>query len=134
MLAAGFRRCSRPAGNAAAILLMCSPGLQATARLPVGQETPAAVVADSERDFDRLDASAGLRSGGAFPFDYQHLVFFPVDAEGTPSAIADLWTAASVQAGRLRAVFDDGWNYSLDMTVALFDADTLVARSQTRIS
>lgn len=134
MLAAGFRSCCRSARNATAILLACSPGLQAAAGLNDVQETPAAAVADSERDFDRLDASAGLRSGGAFPFDYQHLVFFDVDSEGRPSELANLWTAASVQAGRLRPVFDDGWNYSLDMTVSLFDADSLLARTQTRIS
>lgn len=131
MFAAGCRRCRQPVWYTAAIVLVCSPGVRAA---HVTQETPSAAVADSERDFDRLDSSAGLRSGGAFPFDYQHLVFFDVDDDGRPLADAELWTAASVQAGRLRPVFDDGWNYSLDMTVSLFDADTLVTRSQSRIS
>lgn len=96
------------------------------------QDTPAALVAASERDFDRLDSGAGLRSGGAFPFDYQHLVFFDFDELGQPTADVNLWTAASVQAGRLRGIFDDGWNYSLDLTVSLYDADTLVVRTEIR--
>ncbi len=96
------------------------------------QDTPAALVAASERDFDRLDSGAGLRSGGAFPFDYQHLVFIDFDELGQPTADVNLWTAASVQAGRLRGIFDDGWNYSLDLTVSLYDADTLVVRTEIR--
>jgi hypothetical protein len=131
MFAAGYSKRRQPFWYAAAIVVVCSSALQAA---PVVQETPSAAVADSERDFDRLDAAAGLRSGGAFPFDFQHLVFFDVDGEGIPSPVAELWTAASVQANRLRTYFDDGWNYSLDLTVSLFDADTIVATSQTRVS
>lgn len=127
-----FRICGRLAVIAAAILLLCSPHLGVAAIRPDLQETPAALVAASERDFDRLDSGAGLRSGGAFPFDYQHLVFFNLDELGEPVAEVNLWTAASVQAGRLRGVFDDGWNYSLDLAVSLYDADTLVARTEIR--
>ncbi len=131
MFAAGYRRCRQPVWYAAAIVLVCSPAIQAT---PIVQETPSAAVADAERDFDRLDASAGLRSGGAFPFEYQHLAYFDLGAEGSPSDEAKLWVAASVQADRLRGVFDGGWVYSLDIAAELYDADTLVARSESRSS
>jgi hypothetical protein len=57
--------------------------------------SPAVYVADSERDFDRLDREAGLRSGGPFSFDYQHLVYYQnqrtSDDMGAP---VTLWTAA----------------------------------------
>ena len=132
MQAFRFRICGRLAAIAAAILILCSPHLGLAAIPADLQETPAALVASSERDFDRLDSGAGLRSGGAFPFDYQHLVFFDLDGLGKPVGDVNLWTAASVQAGRLRGIFDDGWNYSMDLTVSLFDADTLVARTEIR--
>jgi hypothetical protein len=132
MQVAGFRRFGLAAPIAATFLVVCSTHLPAAIVTPNLQESPASVVAASERDFDRLDSGAGLRSGGAFPFDYQHLVFFDLDDQGDPNSGASLWTAASVQAGRLRGVFEGGWNYSLDMTVALYDADTLVARVDTR--
>ncbi len=132
MQAFRFRNCGRLAALATANIVLCSPHLGVAAIRPVLQETPAALVAASERDFDRLDSGAGLRSGGAFPFDYQHLVFFDLNGSGEPSADVSLWTAASVQAGRLRGIFDDGWNYSLDLTVSLFEAETLVARTEVR--
>jgi len=132
MQVVGIRRFGLAAPIAASFLIVCSTHLPAATDTRNLQESPASVVAASERDFDRLDSGAGLRSGGSFPFDYQHLVFFDLDDEGDPNFGANLWTAASVQAGRLRGVFKGGWNYSLDMTVALYDADTLVARTDTR--
>jgi len=132
MQVAGICRFGLAAPIAATFLVVCSTHLPAATVTPNLQESPASVVAASERDFDRLDSGAGLRSGGSFPFDYQHLVFFDLDDQGDPNSGASLWTAASVQAGRLRGVFESGWNYSLDMTVTLYDADTLVARTDTR--
>lgn len=132
MRATGFHKHGLAAPIALAFLIVCSEHLSAAVALVDAQESQASTVAASERDFDRLDNSAGLRSGGAFPFDYQHLVFFELDEQGEPTSEVKLWTAASVQAGRLRGYFDDGWNYSLDMTVELYDADTLVARTETR--
>lgn len=91
----------------------------------VAEATPVERVADAERDFDRLDASAGIRSGGPFSFDYQHLAFFPdIDPE-RPMQPVDLWTAVSVQADRIRPVFEGGWKYSLSMTVELWQDEVL---------
>ena len=113
-------------------------GSPATARSaqearPVAQEvrTAASHVAEVERDFDRLDAGAGVRSGGAFPFDYQHLVFFTGGADARDAPV-DLWTAVNVGADRVRAVFEGGWHYSLDLTVELYRADTLVLSKDAR--
>lgn len=93
---------------------------------------PAAHVADSERAFDQLDAEAGLRAGGPFSFDYQHLVFFPGDAARADEGDVDLWIAASVQADRVRGVFDGGWKYGLEMQVELWQADTLAFSRDAR--
>jgi len=100
------------------------------------QTTPAAAVqvADAERAFNRLDAGAGLRSGGPFSFDYQHLVFYPSVDSGTSGGPVDLWTAASVQADRVRGVFDGGWKYSLAMSVELWQDETLAFSRETRTS
>lgn len=135
MQASGFRRTGQAAAIAVALLIMSSPAVSATVVRPgmqESQESQASLVAASERDFDRLDSEAGLRSGGAFPFDYQHLVFFDLNEQGELTPGADLWTAASVQAGRLRGVFGGGWTYSLGMTVSLYEADSLVVSTQTR--
>ncbi|MGI9038981.1 MAG: hypothetical protein ACR2GQ_08965 [Gemmatimonadota bacterium] len=95
--------------------------------------SPAVYVADSERDFDRLDREAGLRSGGPFSFDYQHLVYYQNQrTPGETNPPVTLWTAASVQADRVHAVFDKGWKYSLDMTVELLRDDTVAYTTQSR--
>lgn len=100
----------------------------------VAEATPIERVADSERAFNRLDAGAGLRSGGPFSFDYQHLAFFPnIDPE-QPAEPVDLWTAVSVQADRIRAVFEGGWKYSLAMTVELWQDEELAFSRETRTS
>lgn len=112
-----------------------SPTIAAGAQdLPAeGQQarTVASHVADVERAFDRLDAEAGVRSGGAFPFDYQHLVFYPGGGESSGAPV-DLWTAVSVGADRVRGVFDGGWKYSLDLTIELYRADSLVYSRDAR--
>lgn len=108
--------------------LMASPHSLAAATT---QATPADSVAQAERDFDRLDAEAGLRSGGAFPFDFQYLVFYDAES-GEADGLVSLWTAASVQADRVQAVFEGGWKYSLDMAVELSQAGTVVYREETR--
>jgi len=102
---------------------------------PAGQQarTAASHVAEVERAFDRLDAEAGVRSGGAFPFDYQHLVFYPGTGQ-SPGDPVDVWTAVSVGADRVRGVFDGGWKYSLDLTVELYRADSLVLSKDSRTS
>lgn len=99
---------------------------------PLDQALPAAHVAESERAFDRLDAEAGVRSRGPFSFDYQHLVFFPGDAARADEGDVDLWIAASVQADRVRGVFDGGWKYGIDMAVELWQADSLAFSREAR--
>jgi hypothetical protein len=94
--------------------------------------TPIERVARSERAFDRLDAGAGIRPGGPFSFDYQHLAFFPTTDPEQPAGPVDLWTAVSVQADRVRAVFEGGWKYSLAMTVELWQDETLAFSREVR--
>lgn len=110
------------------------PVFIALAATPAGavviQATQADSIARAERDFDRLDAEAGLRSGGVFPFDFQYLVYYDQPTEHNDGLVS-LWTAASVQADRVRAVFDQGWTYSLDLTVELSQADTVAYSSTT---
>lgn len=128
----------------ASALLLCLPAasLQARStavqdeRLAVDQsvEQPAVHVADAERGFDRLDAEAGLRSGGPFSFDYQYLVFYPPATATGDAPLVDLWTATSVQADRVRGVFDEGWKYALDMRVELWQADTLAFEREAATS
>ena len=74
-----------------------------------------------------LVESGGLKATGAFPFDYQYLAFYG----GSPDLVA-LWAAASVEAGRIRGVFDGGWRYSLSLGLELFQDDTLVVERTRR--
>jgi hypothetical protein len=74
-----------------------------------------------------LAESGGLKATGAFPFDYQYLAFYG----GAPEVVA-LWAAASVEAGRIRGIFDGGWRYSLFIGLELFQGDSLVAESTQR--
>ncbi len=127
------RSALRVVGPALALLL-CSAPMIAAAQEGAPTAPEAAHIADAERAFDRLEAEAGLRSGGYFSFDYQHLVYFTPSRIDDPAAPVQLWTAASVQADRVKGVFDGGWKYSLDMTVELHQADTLVASSGARTS
>ena len=78
--------------------------------------------------FSELERSAGRRSGGPFPFDYQQLVFFPVGDDEV-----DLWAAVSVHAGRVRGVFQGGWKYELEMTFTLLRDGEEVARDESRV-
>jgi hypothetical protein len=78
--------------------------------------------------FAELEASAGRRTSGSFPFDFQHLAFFPNGPDGV-----ELWTAASVHAGRVRGVFEGGWVYRLAMRVELTRDGEVVASDETRI-
>ena len=126
------------AGIAPALVLWAMPGSALAVPAQdvglVAEATPVERVADSERAFDRLDASAGIRSGGPFSFDYQHLAFFPnIDPE-RPTQPVDLWTAVSVQADRIRPVFEGGWKYSLSMTVELWQDEALAFSRETRTS
>jgi hypothetical protein len=83
---------------------------------------------DSQAGFTALEASAGRRTGGSFPFDYQQLVYYPVsDSE------VDLWAAVSVHAGRVRGVFEGGWKYELEMRFTLMKDGVEVARQQSRV-
>ncbi len=91
----------------------------ATARSPGDQ---------SQEGFSDLEASAGRRTGGSFPFDYQQLVFYPVN-----ESEVDLWAAVSVHAGRVRGVFEGGWKYELGMTFALLKDGEEVARDESRV-
>ena len=74
-----------------------------------------------------LAESGGLKATGAFPFDYQYLAFYG----GSPEIVA-LWAAASVEAGRIRGVFDGGWRYSLSLRLQLFQDDSLVVEKTRR--
>ena len=74
-----------------------------------------------------LAESGGLKATGAFPFDYQYLAF-----HGGSSEIVALWAAASVEAGRIRGVFDGGWRYSLSLGLELFQDDSLVVENTRR--
>jgi len=74
-----------------------------------------------------LAGSGGLKATGAFPFDYQYLAFYG----GSPDLVV-LWAAASVEAGRIRGVFDGGWRYSLSLGLELFQDDTLVVERTRR--
>jgi len=74
-----------------------------------------------------LAEAGGLKATGAFPFDYQYLAFHG----GSPD-LAALWAAASVEAGRIRGVFDRGWRYSLSLGLELFRDDSLVAENTRR--
>jgi len=82
--------------------------------------------ADSEA-LNALAESGGLKATGAFPFDYQYLAFYG----GSPEFVA-LWAAASVEAGRIRGVFDGGWRYSLSLSLELFQHDSLVIENTRR--
>ena len=74
-----------------------------------------------------LAESGGLKATGAFPFDYQYLAFHG----GSPELVA-LWAAASVEAGRIRGVFDGGWRYSLSLGLELFQDDSMVVAKTRR--
>lgn len=74
-----------------------------------------------------LAESGGLKATGAFPFDYQYLAF----SGGSPDVVA-LWAAASVEAGRIRGVFDGGWKYSLSLNFELSQGDSVIAARTRR--
>ena len=74
-----------------------------------------------------LAESGGLKATGAFPFDYQYLAFHG----GSPDFVA-LWAATSVEAGRIRGVFDGGWRYSLSLGLELFQDDSLIVAKTRR--
>jgi len=108
--------------GAAALLLAGSLGVgRASAQEP-------ASVGGSEHAFEALEESSGRRTSGPFPFDWQHLVYYPDGADGV-----ELWTAASVHAGRVRGVFEGGWVYRLAMRIELSRDGEVVASDETRI-
>ncbi len=113
----------RLAGVAAAALLSAC---LAAARPALGQES--ASVDGSEEAFEALEESSGRRTGGPFPFDWQHLVYYPNGADGV-----EVWSAVSVHAGRVRGVFEGGWVYRLAMRVELTRDGELVASDETRV-
>lgn len=76
---------------------------------------------------NELADSGGLKATGAFPFDYQYLAFYG----GSPELVA-FWAAASVEAGRIRGLFDGGWRYSLSLGLELYQGDSLVAEKTRR--
>ena len=105
-----------------ALLTVVSTALPAVSQ----QEDAVQAFADAGA-FDALAESGGLKATGAFPFDYQYLAF-----HGGSSEFVAVWAAASVQAGRIRGVFDGGWRYSLSLGLELFQNDSLVASSVRR--
>ncbi|MCL7965708.1 MAG: hypothetical protein M8857_01230 [marine benthic group bacterium] len=78
--------------------------------------------------FSQLESSAGSRKAGAFPFDYQHLVFYP-----SAAGEVDLWTAVSVHAGRVRGVFEGGWKYELELRTIIYRDGEEIARDESRV-
>jgi hypothetical protein len=113
-------------GRAAALLsalLLTVPGA-----LPAVPQRGAELQARADAGaFNALAESGGLKATGAFPFDYHYLAFYG----GSPEFVA-LWAAASVEAGRIRGVFDGGWRYSLSLGLELFQADSLVTERVQR--
>ncbi|MEE9207545.1 MAG: hypothetical protein V3U67_04090 [Gemmatimonadota bacterium] len=102
--------------------------------LALATSSPSELLAQQESEprsndsaFRDLDETGGLKSSGAFPFDYQHLAF-----RGSGSDSIQLWAATSVHAGRVRGVFDGGWRYSLGIRFDLFERDSLVASELRR--
>jgi hypothetical protein len=101
------------------------------AALHAGMPEPAPaqeVTMSTQEGFSRLEASAGTRESGSFPFDYQHLAFYP-----SSTGEVDLWTAVSVHAGRVRGVFEGGWKYDLELRTMLYRDGVEVARDQSRV-
>jgi hypothetical protein len=93
-----------------------------------GTATAQTPTVNPQSDFATLEASAGRRTGGSFPFDYQLLVYYPAgDSE------VDLWAAVSVHAGRVRGVFEGGWKYELEMRFILLKDGQELARDQSRV-
>jgi len=78
--------------------------------------------AGPESAFRSLRESAGSRSLGSFPFDYQQLAYRRGTGDST-----QLWAAVNVDAGRVRSVFQGGWKYALGMRFELFRGDERVA-------
>ncbi len=116
-------RRSLPVGVLPAIgvgLALCAP--------PVAIGAPQVTGVSTQEGFERLEESAGRRSGGSFPFDYQQLAYFP-RADGE----VDLWAAVSVHAGRVRGVFEGGWKYELSMRFFLYRDDVEVASDESRV-
>ena len=106
-----------------ATLLTFTPGVLATTP-PQGVQVQARADAGA---WNALAESGGLKATGAFPFDYQYLAFYG----GSPELVA-FWAAASVEAGRIRGVFDGGWRYSLSLGLELFHEDSLVVAKTRR--
>ena len=115
-----------PVGKLGVVLMM----LGATAPGSLASIPPQAVQVQTHAEAAALNAlaeSGGLKATGAFPFDYQYLAFHG----GSPEFVA-LWAAASVEAGRIRGVFDGGWRYSLSLSLELFQDDSLVVEKTRR--
>ena len=120
-------RCRWPrtgsASVALAVLLATSPG----SLVGLTQEGPEVQASAGAAELNSLAESGGLKATGAFPFDYQFLAFYG----GSPDIVA-FWAAASVEAGRIRGVFDGGWRYSLSLGLELFQDDSLVVENTLR--
>lgn len=115
-----------PVRNLGVVLMMLgatAPGSLASIPQQVAQVQTHAEAAE----LNVLAESGGLKATGAFPFDYQYLAFHG----GSPEIVA-LWAAASVEAGRIRGVFDGGWRYSLSLGLELFQDDSLVVAKTRR--
>ena len=120
-------RCRWPrAGSASlavAVLVATSPG----SLVGITQDGPEVQARAEAADLNSLAESGGLKATGAFPFDYQFLAFYG----GSPDIVA-FWAAASVEAGRIRGIFDGGWRYSLSLGLELFQDDSLVVEHTRR--
>jgi len=121
----GVRVCSSRVAPALAFVAVLAAVSTATSAVSP-QEGENQAFADPAA-FNALAESGGLKATGAFPFDYQYLAF-----SGGSREVVALWVAASVEAGRIRGVFDGGWRYSLSLELELFQNDSLVVRRVRR--
>ncbi|MDT8436015.1 MAG: hypothetical protein RRA92_04600 [Gemmatimonadota bacterium] len=119
------------AAMALAVAALAAPspsGAQEPAAADRGADSAAAPARSQDDAFARLAAEAGRVESGAFPFDFQHLCFYP----GTPDSV-EMVTAASVHAGRVRGVFDGGWKYELALRIELSRDGVPVASGESRV-
>jgi hypothetical protein len=120
---------TRRSGRALTVL-PCLAVLLAVSSGPLEAAAPQENQVQTHVDAGALNALAkagGLRAVGAFPFDYQYLAF-----HGGSSDLVALWAAVSVEAGRIRGVFEGGWHYSLSLGLELFQDDSLVVAKTRR--
>lgn len=115
----------RRAAAGAVLTLIVATSIPGFAAAP--QEGPETQARADAGALNSLAESGGLKATGAFPFDYHFLAFYG----GSPEIVA-FWAAASVEAGRIRGIFDGGWRYSLSLGLELMQDDSVVVENTRR--